>query len=70
MSNPQRPESTSAWTAAENAGMDMSLIEANLELSYEERCRQHDRAITAALELRQTAMDQIDGLSGAIEVAR
>lgn len=60
----------SAWAAAEAAGMDMSLIEANLELSYMERCRQYDRAVTAAMELRQAALNQIDGLSRAIETSR
>jgi hypothetical protein len=58
---------TSAWEAARLAGCDMSLIEANLELSYTERCVRHDRAITSAMALREAALNQIHGLSDAIE---
>ncbi len=62
--------SLTAWAEAEACGCDMSLIEANLELSYEERCVQHDRAVTMAMELRRAAEEHIDGLSRAIEASR
>jgi hypothetical protein len=68
-----KPESdtppTRAWEEAQRLGCDMSLIEANLELSYTERCIRHDRAITAAMALREAALRQIPGLSDAIKAA-
>ena len=63
------PSSATAWEEAEAYGFDMSLIVRNVGLSYEERCRQHDRAINQAMALREAATRQIDGLSGAIEAA-
>jgi len=63
---PERAQ-VSAWEEAQRLGCDMSLIEANLELSYTERCIQHDRAITAAMALREAALQQIHGLSDAIK---
>jgi len=36
----------------------------------QERCRQRDRAARLAMELRQAAVEQIDGLSLAIEEAQ
>jgi hypothetical protein len=56
----------SAWESAIRDGCDFSLIEVNLSLSYTERCRQHDRAATAAAALREAATRQIHGLSDAI----
>jgi hypothetical protein len=60
---------TSAWEEAQRIGCDMSLIEANLELSYQERCLRHDRAISSAMALREAALRQIPGLSDAIQAA-
>lgn len=42
----------SAWEAAEGQGMDMSLIELNLEKPPWERLLEHDDAIQFAEELR------------------
>ncbi|WOO41114.1 hypothetical protein [Rubellicoccus peritrichatus] len=58
-----------AWREAEAYGCDMSLIEANLKLSYTERIIQHDRAMNQAMQLREAALMQIDGLSNAIAKA-
>lgn len=57
----------SAWEEAQRMGMDMSLIESNLLLSYHQRCEQHDRSLNQAAALRQAALRQIHGLSSAIE---
>ncbi len=67
MKGEDRLPSTSAWEQAQDEGCDMSLIEANLELSYQERCVRHDRAISQAMALRRAALKQIHGLSDAIE---
>ena len=56
-----------AWEKARAWGCDMNLIECNLELSHQKRCEQHDRAINQALVLRKAAVNQINGLSGAIK---
>jgi hypothetical protein len=48
----QAQERLSAWEEAEAEGMDMSLIECNLQRSILERMIVHDRALTLALELR------------------
>jgi len=42
-----------AWQRAEQYGIDMSLIEANLRLTPWERIRQHNRALGTARALRQ-----------------
>ena len=65
MSNAKTNPTTSAWEEAERAGCDMSLIEANLELTYQQRCEQHDNCANAVQTLRQAATAQIDGLSRA-----
>jgi hypothetical protein len=54
-----KPAKRSAWQEAEEAGFDMSLVAANLELSVLERIRQHDRALALALALRE-AMEASD----------
>jgi hypothetical protein len=56
-----------AWEEAQRLGCDMTLIEANLELSYQERCLRHGRAISSAMTLREAALRQIPGLSDAIQ---
>ena len=38
---------------AVQAGIDLELVEHNLTLSPEERARQHDEALKAALELKR-----------------
>ncbi len=50
----------SAWQLAEQYGIDMSLIEANLKLTPYERMLQHDRSLNLALQLRQ-AMERQHG---------
>ena len=56
-----RPQPTgSAWQQAEQYGIDMSLIEANLKLTPYERMLQHDRSLNLALQLRQ-AMERQHG---------
>jgi len=47
---PQQPRS--AWEEAEAEGMDMSLVDCNLEKSVWERLVTHDRALSFALQLR------------------
>ncbi|MBI5394552.1 MAG: hypothetical protein HZA91_04570 [Verrucomicrobia bacterium] len=42
-----------AWRAAEAAGIDMSLVESALRKTPAERLRAHDRALAAALALRE-----------------
>jgi len=49
---------SNAWKEAEAAGMDMSLLEANLRKSPLERIRAHDRALAAAISLRQAVRDR------------
>ena len=53
-----RKDQTDPWTQAEGAGLDMSLLEANLPRTPLERIRAHDRALAAALALR-AAVDRI-----------
>jgi hypothetical protein len=40
----------SAIRGAENAGFDLSLVDASLRLTHEERARQHDQALSLVLE--------------------
>ena len=49
---PQPPKPRSAWEEAEAEGMDMSLVDCNLEKSVWERMINHDRALSLALQLR------------------
>lgn len=49
---PQPTQPRSAWEEAEAEGMDMSLIDCNLEKSAWERMINHDRALSLALQLR------------------
>ena len=48
----QQMKPRSAWEEAEAEGMDVSLIECNLQKSVWERMLNHDRALAFALELR------------------
>ena len=51
-------EEIDPWEAAERAGIDMSLVDANLRRTIPERVRAHDRALSAALRLR-AALDRL-----------
>jgi hypothetical protein len=42
-----------AWRAAHAAGIDMSLIEAFLELTPEERLHEHQQVLNFLLEVRE-----------------
>jgi hypothetical protein len=46
------------WSVAAAAGIDMSLVEANLRRTVEERIRAHARALNLALELRAAVKSQ------------
>jgi hypothetical protein len=52
MSKPAPVESGPAWRAAEAAGMDMSLVEANLAKTPWERMLEHEDALAFAEKLR------------------
>ncbi len=56
MESQQHPDSD--WARAEQAGLDMSLVEANLRRTPLERLRQHDRALNTALLLRKAMKEQ------------
>ena len=47
-----RGDQADPWKQAEEAGLDMSLLEANLRRTPLERIRAHDRALATALALR------------------
>ncbi|MFC1760692.1 hypothetical protein ACFL6U_01265 [Planctomycetota bacterium] len=47
-----------AWCAARDYGIDVSLLEANLQLSPLERIRAHSRALNTALMLRKAMKEQ------------
>ena len=47
-----RGDQTDPWKQAEEAGLDMSLVEANLRRTPLERVRAHGRALATALALR------------------
>ncbi len=49
----KRSNQDSAGKEAEAAGIDMSLLEANLRKTPSERIRAHDRALATALALRE-----------------
>jgi hypothetical protein len=56
-----RNDLSDAWEQAKAAGIDMSLLESNLRKSPLERIRAHDRALAAAIALRQAVCDQQTG---------
>ncbi|GEM_PF-2143482 len=60
----------SAREVAVDYGFDMSLIELNLQLTPEERCLQHDRAMNLAMKIRKTSQSQIDGLPEATQATQ
>jgi hypothetical protein len=55
------PKNNSAQMEAEKAGFDLSLAEASLMISHEERAKQHDQALSLVLEfdrIRQERNEQ------------
>lgn len=57
----------SEWDSLVADGYDMSMIAHNLTLTPEERFWQHDRALKLMLAFRKAGLEQIDGLSDALE---
>jgi hypothetical protein len=54
-------KSNVALIEAEKAGFDLSLVEASLMVSHEERAKQHDQALSLVLEfdrIRQNRNEQ------------
>jgi hypothetical protein len=49
------PDAGPAWRSAFAQGIDMSLIELNLELTPWQRMQQHDQALAFHNELREAA---------------
>ena len=47
------PDAGPAWRAAHAAGIDMSLIEASLRLTPEQRLADHQRVIDFLIEVQQ-----------------
>jgi hypothetical protein len=54
------PRPQSAWEAAAEAGIDMSLIELSLSLTPDERLRQHDCALRTLL-MAESAGRKLNG---------
>lgn len=52
-------EQTDALEAARRAGIDLSLIDSNLELSVKERWQQHDAALDLVIKL-QAAREKLN----------
>jgi len=52
----------SAWDEAQQYGIDMSGLLANLNKTVLERMRNHDRALMMVLALRQAMTDRYGGL--------
>jgi hypothetical protein len=50
--------SLSAWDEAQQYGIDMSALLANLNKTVLERIRNHDRAMAMAIALRQAMAEQ------------
>ncbi len=48
------PDAGPAWRAAMEYGFDMSLIEASLKLTPEERLAEHQQAIDFMIELQES----------------
>jgi hypothetical protein len=56
--HPDRSTPLSAWEEAQQYGIDMSGLLANLDKTVLERIRNHDRALTLALVLRRAVADR------------
>jgi hypothetical protein len=56
-----------ACLEAEKAGFDLTLIEANLQLTPEQRARNHDQALGLVLELDRIRHERKSMSSGAFE---
>ena len=48
------PDAGPAWREAKEAGYDMSLLEASLALTPEQRLEEHQRVLNFILEIQQT----------------
>jgi len=48
------PDASPAWRAAHDYGFDMSLVEAALKMSPEERLEAHQRVLDMILELQES----------------
>lgn len=55
------PDAGPAWRAAVEMGMDMSLIEQNLEISPWERLLQNDRALALARVMERSRLNTDGG---------
>ncbi|HUA65728.1 MAG TPA: hypothetical protein VME24_07765 [Alphaproteobacteria bacterium] len=47
------PDAVPAWIAAHEYGVDMSLIEASLKLTPEQRLAEHEQVINFLLEVKE-----------------
>lgn len=56
--HPGRGPCPDAWQAAQQYGIDMSALLANLDKTVLERIRNHDRAVAMAAILRQAVADR------------
>jgi hypothetical protein len=56
--HPDRSTSLSAWDEAQQYGIDMSGLLANLNKTVLERIRNHDRALTLAQALQRAMADR------------
>ena len=65
MRQEKKPQESSseglAWQAARAYGIDVSLLETNLQLSPHERIQAHARALDEALMLQQAVREQHGG---------
>jgi hypothetical protein len=55
---------------AEKAGFDLSLVEASLALTHEERARQHDQALALVLEFDRIRRERDAKLESPVAAAR
>lgn len=55
---------------AERAGFDLSLVEASLALTHEERARQHDQALALVLEFDRIRRERDAKFESPVAAAR
>jgi hypothetical protein len=53
------PDAGPAWRAAHEYGFDMSLVEASLELTPEERLAEHQQVINFLLEVQEAGQSHV-----------
>lgn len=63
-------ENEQAWEDARQAGIDLSLLEANLALSVKERWQQHDSALALVLKLEEAGRALHGGFKPTAEAHR